>query len=157
MLTRLWLHEFWSWPYLSNQAIFPTWTKSHDKNLNILRTKRTFKMKYKAFCLFFNWENITLYFLKTLLFILACTLPVWMCSLQSFPHSETWRIPLSFSYGLITKMKHIIAWNLLLQKVIHQLYLLIEDSLHLGILILGNILSIYYIPIKPDCCHCITN
>ena len=36
---------FWSQPYLSNQVIFPTWPKSRNKNLNILRTKRTFKMK----------------------------------------------------------------------------------------------------------------
>ena len=42
LLNRLWRHEFWSWSYLSNQAFFPTWQKSHDKNLNILRTKRAF-------------------------------------------------------------------------------------------------------------------
>ena len=30
---------------LSDQAVFTTLTKSHDKNLNILRTKRAFKMK----------------------------------------------------------------------------------------------------------------
>ena len=39
------LHELWSYTYLSNQAIFPTWPKSRDKNLDILRTKRAFKMK----------------------------------------------------------------------------------------------------------------
>ena len=31
--------------YFSNEAIFSTWPKSQDKNLNILRTERTFKMK----------------------------------------------------------------------------------------------------------------
>ena len=31
--------------HLSNQAVFPTWPKSHDKKLNILRTERAFKMK----------------------------------------------------------------------------------------------------------------
>ena len=30
---------------LSDQAVFNTLQKSHDKNLNILRTKRAFKMK----------------------------------------------------------------------------------------------------------------
>ena len=39
---------------LSNQAFFPTWPKSHDKDLNILRTKRTFKMKWKAFFIIFK-------------------------------------------------------------------------------------------------------
>ena len=38
--------------YLSNQAVFPTWPKSRDKNLNILRTKRAFKMKQKDFSSF---------------------------------------------------------------------------------------------------------
>ena len=30
---------------LSYQVVFPTWPKSRDKNLNILGTKRGFKMK----------------------------------------------------------------------------------------------------------------
>ena len=30
---------------LSNQAAFSTWPKSHDQNLNILRTEEAFKMK----------------------------------------------------------------------------------------------------------------
>ena len=30
---------------LSNQLVFPTWPKSHDKNLNILRKKGAFDMK----------------------------------------------------------------------------------------------------------------
>ena len=46
LLTRLWRHEFWSEPYLSNQTVFPTWPKSHDKNLNILRTKRAFGLHH---------------------------------------------------------------------------------------------------------------
>ena len=29
----------------SNQTVFPTWPKSQDRNLNILRTKRAFKTK----------------------------------------------------------------------------------------------------------------
>ena len=46
-VSRLWRHKFWSCPfnYLSNQAAFSTWPKSQDKNLNILRTTRAFKMK----------------------------------------------------------------------------------------------------------------
>ena len=32
-----------------NQDNLPTWSKSPDKNLYILRTKRAFKMKWKAF------------------------------------------------------------------------------------------------------------
>ena len=49
LLTRLWLHRFWNYPYLCNQAVFPKWPKNKGKNLNILRMKRAFKMKYKAF------------------------------------------------------------------------------------------------------------
>ena len=37
--------------FLSNQVIFSTWAwaKIQDKNLNILRTKKPFKMKWKTF------------------------------------------------------------------------------------------------------------
>ena len=45
LLTRLWRHGFWNHSYHFNQAAFYTWTKSYDKNLNISRTKRTFKVK----------------------------------------------------------------------------------------------------------------
>ena len=46
LLTRLWRYKFWNWPYFSNQAVFSIiWPKSQDKNVNILRTKRAFKMK----------------------------------------------------------------------------------------------------------------
>ena len=45
LLPSLWSHEFQNWPYIFNQAVFSTWPKSQDKNLNILRTKRAFKMK----------------------------------------------------------------------------------------------------------------
>ena len=45
LLTRLWRHKFWNYLYYSNQAVFSTWRKSEHKNLNILRTKRAFKMK----------------------------------------------------------------------------------------------------------------
>ena len=31
---------------LSNQAVFPTGPKYHDKNLNILRTKRALEMHH---------------------------------------------------------------------------------------------------------------
>ena len=27
LLTMLWRHKFWNWPYLSNKAIFSTWQK----------------------------------------------------------------------------------------------------------------------------------
>ena len=36
------------------QAVFPTWPKSQDKNVNILRMKRTLKAKQKAFFIVFN-------------------------------------------------------------------------------------------------------
>ena len=32
-------------PYFSNQAVFSTWPKSHDKSLNILGTKKAFIRK----------------------------------------------------------------------------------------------------------------
>ena len=45
LLTRLWCHQFEINLNLSNQASFFTWPKSEDKNREILRSKRTFKMK----------------------------------------------------------------------------------------------------------------
>ena len=42
LLTRLWRHKLWNRLYLSNQAVF----LRQDKNVNILRTRRTFKIKY---------------------------------------------------------------------------------------------------------------
>ena len=45
LLTKLWRHKFSNQPYLSNQASFSTWPKSQDKNLNISRTERVFKIK----------------------------------------------------------------------------------------------------------------
>ena len=38
---------------LSNQAVLSTWPKSQDKKLNILSTKRAFKLKLKAFFIIF--------------------------------------------------------------------------------------------------------
>ena len=43
--TSLWRYGFWNYSYLSNQVVFSTWPVSHDKNLNILRMKRAFKVK----------------------------------------------------------------------------------------------------------------
>ena len=54
LLTRLWRHEFWNYPYLFNQAVFSTWLKSHDKDLSIFRTKRTFKINQKIFFVTFK-------------------------------------------------------------------------------------------------------
>ena len=51
LLTRLWRHKSQNWPYLPNQA---AQKPSQDKSLNILRTKRTFKMKQKAFFITFE-------------------------------------------------------------------------------------------------------
>ena len=45
-------------PYFSNQAVFPTWPKSRDKNLNILRTKWAFKMKKNAFFIIFKGLSV---------------------------------------------------------------------------------------------------
>ena len=41
-----------TWFFLSSH--FATWRKSHDKNLNILRTKRAFEVKSKAFFIIFQ-------------------------------------------------------------------------------------------------------
>ena len=60
LLTRLWRIKFWDWSYFSNQAGFCAWPKSQDKNLNIMRTKRAFKIKKKHFLPFlkgFNWSK----------------------------------------------------------------------------------------------------
>ena len=49
-LTRFWRRKFCiNQSYISNEAVFATWQKSQDKNLNSLRTKRAFKMKKKYF------------------------------------------------------------------------------------------------------------
>ena len=41
--------------YLSfKSSSFSTWTKIHDKNLNILRTKRVFEVKWKVFFIIFK-------------------------------------------------------------------------------------------------------
>ena len=45
LLTRLWHHNFQNYHDFSNQGVFLHDKKSQDKNLNILRTKRVFKMK----------------------------------------------------------------------------------------------------------------
>ena len=44
--------NFLNKPNHSNQDVFFALPKSHDKNLNILRTKREFKMKKKHFLSF---------------------------------------------------------------------------------------------------------
>ena len=54
LLTRLWRHKFGKYSYLSNQAIFSTCPKGQDKNFNIFRTKRAFKMKLKVFFIIFE-------------------------------------------------------------------------------------------------------
>ena len=45
---------------------FSTWSKTQDKNLNFLRTKRTFKMNYKTFFRYFQRTfietNVTTFF-----------------------------------------------------------------------------------------------
>ena len=49
LITRLWRHKFWNWPYLSNQAIFSTWLK------------RSFYMNiFKGL----SWKQIKQFFLK---------------------------------------------------------------------------------------------
>ena len=52
--TRLWRHKFSSSSFFSNQAVFSIWPKSQDKNLNILRVKRAYKIKKKAFFIIFK-------------------------------------------------------------------------------------------------------
>ena len=45
LLARLWRHKFQNYDDLSRQAVFIHDQKSQDKNLNILRMKRAFKVK----------------------------------------------------------------------------------------------------------------
>ena len=47
-------------------------------------------------------------------------------------------INLLYDEHLTDKQKYFYVWNLLLQKLIHQLWLVIKDNLHLGISILSN-------------------
>ena len=50
-LTKLWSHEFLELTCHESfqSSRFATWQKSQDKNLNILRTKRAFAVRWKAF------------------------------------------------------------------------------------------------------------
>ena len=41
-LIKLWSHKFWNWPIFQYRHF---WPKNQEKNLNIFRTKRAFKMK----------------------------------------------------------------------------------------------------------------
>ena len=58
MPIRLWRHKLWNELYLSNQAFFSTCPKGQDKSFNILRTKRYFRMNWKAF--FITFEGLSL-------------------------------------------------------------------------------------------------
>ena len=63
---RLWRNKFWNLLYLSNQAVFQSHSifQSHDKNLNILITKRVFKVGlWPSINIIFNSFN-EIYFLK---------------------------------------------------------------------------------------------
>ena len=64
LLTRLWLHKFRNQPYLSNQTVFSVCSKFQDKDLNILRAKRSFKMKKNIFIIF---EGLSLKQIKNFL------------------------------------------------------------------------------------------
>ena len=47
----MWRHKIWNQPYLSYQTVL-----QHDKKrLNILRAKRAFEVKQKAFFIIFKW------------------------------------------------------------------------------------------------------
>ena len=43
LLTRLWQYKFWNQPCIFNQAVYSTWPKSQDRNLNTLISKKVFK------------------------------------------------------------------------------------------------------------------
>ena len=83
LLTRLWRREFWNQPYLSNQAIFSTWPKQ-EKNLNILRMKRAFNMKQRAFFIIFkglslkHGANNTVFFVR------------WEPNFNKYAHTPFW-------------------------------------------------------------------
>ena len=49
LLTRLWRHRFWNYPYLSNQAVFSTCAKSQHKKINIIGTKSFLRWSKKHF------------------------------------------------------------------------------------------------------------
>ena len=58
---------------LSNWAVFSTWPESHDKNLNILRTKRAFKVEIKS--IFQNFQRTFCY--QKLSHTLECSFNSW--------------------------------------------------------------------------------
>ena len=58
LFPRLWRHKFWHFTLSFQPNHFFTWPKSQDKNLNILRTKRDFKVKQKAFFITFKTLSV---------------------------------------------------------------------------------------------------
>ena len=58
LLTRLWRHKFWNYSFPSNQAVLLHDQKNQDKKLNILRMKRAFEVKWKAFFIIFKGLSV---------------------------------------------------------------------------------------------------
>ena len=65
MYIRLLRHKVWHWSSLSTQAIFFIRQKIQDKNLNILRMKIAFKVKWKAFFIIFQGLSVAKRFSQT--------------------------------------------------------------------------------------------
>ena len=101
LLTRLWRHGFWNYPCLSNQAVFPTWPNSHDKKLNILRTKELLRWNKKhssSFLKGFQWSKERNFFLESE----SPTLKETRNSLKKWPLNLWW-----FSHETIMKVENI--------------------------------------------------
>ena len=64
LLTRLCRHKFWNLSYFFNQSVVSTWPKSQDKNLNILRTKKGFKIKWKTYFIIFKEQHYIIFIIK---------------------------------------------------------------------------------------------
>ena len=55
LLTKLWRHLFWNYPYLSNQAVFSRWLKNQFKLTKYLENeKKLSKWNKKHFSSIFN-------------------------------------------------------------------------------------------------------
>ena len=56
LFPRLWRDKFWNWHYLFDQAVFLQ--DQRAKCLNIMRTKRVFKVIWKAFFIIFKGNSV---------------------------------------------------------------------------------------------------
>ena len=91
-LTSFCIKAFESILNFLNKLLFSKWTKRQDKNSNIFRTKRVFKMKQKAFFIIFT--ELSLKQIKQFVF-----------------EGESWTLIIPYYFKLLTtSFRYLIGW-----------------------------------------------